>query len=143
MHPSLLPSLSNKFGPPVVLIFAHWQRCTYRGPVRRRSRVRLRTEEPLFLSLFSFFSFSILVIVVLFCFVSLDSDSFFPFQNYLPSCPISLVPYFLLFPPMCSSRSYDLHIFSSSSGYLQNLSTKSFCLFLVRIVPSPFNVSEK
>ena len=110
LHPSLLPSLSNKFGPPVVLIFAHWQRCTYRGPVRRRSRVRLRTEEPLFLSLFSFFSFSILVIVVLFCFVSLDSDSFFPFKKYLPSCPISLAPYFLPFP-RCAPRGPAIYVF--------------------------------
>ena len=65
-------------GPVVVLFFAQWQRCTYRGPASRTSRVLLRTEEPLFLSLF-FVSFRLvfLVIVVLFCFVSLDSDSFF------------------------------------------------------------------
>ena len=31
----------------------------------------------------------------------------------------------------------------SSSGYLQNLSTKSFSLFLVRIVSSPSSVYEK
>ena len=94
-----------------MLIFAQWQRCTYRGPVRRRSRVRLRTEEPLFLFLsFFFFRLVFLVIVVLFCFVSLDSDSFFPFENYLPSCPISLAPYFLPFP-RCAPRGPAIYVF--------------------------------
>ena len=84
---TLHPSRITYVWAHVVLIFAQWQRCTYRGPVRRRSRVRLRTEEPLFLSLFFFFRLVFLVIVVLFCFVSLDSDSFFLFPLLPTSCP--------------------------------------------------------